>query len=80
MFWLWLIVAVLLFGFYVYKLGVSNIDNDEKFGMFWILAFIAIGWPVVLVSVLIVGPFAGLFWLGERKREKLEKEESTTNK
>ena len=80
MFWLWLIVAVFLLGFYVYKLGVSNIDNDEKFGMFWILAFIAIGWPVVLVSVLIVGPFAGLFWLGHRKREKLKKEESTTNK
>ena len=80
MFWLWLIVAVLLLGFYVYKLGVSNIDNDEKFGLFWILVVIAIGWPVVLVSVLIVGPFFGLFWLGHRKREKLEKEESTTNK
>ena len=69
MFWLWLIVAVLLLGFYVYKLGAANIDNDEKFGMFWILVFIAIGWPVVLVSALIVGPFVGVYYLGHRKRE-----------
>jgi chromate transport protein ChrA len=69
MFWLWFIVAVLLLGFYVYKLGLSNIDNDEKFSMFLILVCIAIGWPVVLVSALIVGPFVGVYYLGHRKRE-----------
>ena len=34
---------------------------------------VSLTWPLSL-------PLIGLFWLGYRKREKLEKEESTTNK
>jgi hypothetical protein len=26
----------------------------------------------VLTAVIIAGPFVGLFWLGDRKRQKLE--------
>jgi hypothetical protein len=34
----------------------------------------------VLTAAIIAGPFFGLFWLGDRKREKLKKEKSAENK
>ena len=68
MFWLWLIVAVLLFGFFVYKLGryETNEDKAELLGMVF---FTSLLWPLVLAAAIVGGPFVGLFWLGNRKRD-----------
>ena len=79
MFWLWLIVAILIFAVGSYVVGVFDGDVDEKIALFWALFFGALMWPFVLVIAIIVGPFYGLFWLGSRKREKL-KEKSADNK
>lgn len=70
MFWLYLIVAVVFLGFGMYKLGLVDIDDDDKFGLFWVIGVIAVLWPLVLTIVAIFGPFVGLFWLGDRKRKQ----------
>jgi chromate transport protein ChrA len=80
MFWLWLIVAITIISVGVYVLGVLDWDEDQKIGLFWAIFLGSLAWPLVLIAAVIVGPFAGLFWLGHRKREKLKKEKSTDNK
>jgi hypothetical protein len=80
MFWLWLIVAITIISVGVYVLGVLDWDEDQKVGLFWAIFIGALLWPLVLIAAVIVGPFVGLFWLGHRKRQKLKKEKSTTNK
>jgi chromate transport protein ChrA len=70
MFWLWLIVAILLIAGGMYVLGVLDWDEDEKLGLFWTIFVGSLGWPLVLTAVIIIGPFFGLFWLGDRNREK----------
>lgn len=72
MFWLWLIVAILLIAIGSYRVGTIDWDVDQKIGVFWTIFFGALLWPLVLVVVIIIGPFYGLFWLGERKRQKLK--------
>jgi chromate transport protein ChrA len=78
--WLWLIVAILLIAIGVYVLGTLDWDEDQKVGLFWIIFICSLLWPLALGIVVVAGPFVGLFWLGNRKRKKLEKEKSTTNK
>lgn len=79
--WIWLFIAIALFGFGMYKLGLVDINEDEKFALFWVVGLIAIFWPIALGLIVVFGPFVGLFWLGDRKRQqRLEKEKSTKNK
>jgi len=78
MFWLWLIFAIVLFAISTYCIG--RFDNSDPVGLFWLYFIGSLLWPLVLTAVVIAGPFFGLFWLGDRKREKLKKEESTKNK
>ena len=80
MVWLWLIVAITIISVGVYVLGVLDWDEDDKLGLFWAIFLGSLAWPLVLTAAVIIGPFAGLFWLGHRKRKKLKKEKSTTNK
>ena len=70
MFWLWLIVAIAIISVGMYVLGVLDWDEDQKVGLFWAMFFGALLWPLVLTAAVIVGPFAGIFWLGDRKRKK----------
>ena len=79
MFWLWLIVAILLIAVGSYALGRNDFDGDVV-GIFWIIFIASLSWPAVLLAAMIVGPFYGFYWLGNRKREKLMEKESTTNK
>jgi chromate transport protein ChrA len=79
MFLLWLIVAILLIAVGSYNLGRNDYDGDVV-GIFWIIFIASLLWPAVLLAVMVVGPFWGLYWLGDRKRQKLEKEKSTDNK
>jgi hypothetical protein len=74
---LWLIGSVVFFAIAVYTIGRSNeILYGERFG-FLIFGFIgSLFWPGFLTIIIVVGPFFGLFWLGDRKRrEQLEKKE-----
>lgn len=79
MFWLWLIIAIVLIAIGSYALGRNDFDGDVV-GIFWIIFIASLLWPAVLLAAMVVGPFWGLYWLGDRKREKLEKEKSTDNK
>jgi hypothetical protein len=79
MFWLWLIIAIVLIAIGSYVIGAID-GPDDRVGLFWIVLIVSLLWPFVLAAVIITGPFFGLFWLGDRKRQKLEKEKSTDNK
>lgn len=70
MFWLWFIVAILLFAVGVYKLGTLNYGIDDKIGMFFGIVLASAAWPLILAAVVFFGPFFGLYWLGEQQREK----------
>jgi chromate transport protein ChrA len=80
MFWLWLIVALLLIAIGSYSIGTLDWDEDQKIALFWCIALGSLIWPVVLALAIIIGPFAGLFWLGDRKRRKREEAAKETNK
>ena len=80
MFWLWLIVAIVLFAVGTYSLGRFDLGDGDPVGLFWLIFIGCLLWPLVLIAGVVVGPFFGLFWLGDRKREKLKKEESAKNK
>ena len=70
MFWLWLIVAIVLFAVFTYNIGRFDLGDGDPVGLFWISFFASLLWPLVLTAVIIVGPFYGLYWLGDRAREK----------
>lgn len=80
MFWLWLIIAIVLFAVSTYCIGRFDLDGGDPAGLLWVCFLGSLGWPLVLTAVILAGPFFGLFWLGDRKREKLEKEKSADNK
>lgn len=80
MFWLWLIVAILLISIGSYIIGRLDWNVDDKFGLLMALFLGSALWPIVLGITIIVGPFYGLYWLGDRKREKLKKEKPADNK
>jgi hypothetical protein len=78
--WLWLIVTIVLFGVSTYCIGRFDLDGGDPVGLLLTSLFCSVCWPAVLAAAVVMGPFFGLFWLGDRKREKLKKEKSTTNK
>jgi len=78
--WLWLIVAIVLFAVSTYCIGRFDLDGGDPAGLLWLSFICSLLWPLALGIVVVAGPFAGLFWLGDRKREKLKKEKSTDNK
>jgi hypothetical protein len=72
MFWLWLIVAIVLFAVSTYSIGRFDLDEGDPVGLLGVCFVGSLLWPLVLTAVIIAGPFVGLFWLGDRKRQKLE--------
>ena len=76
MFWLWLIVAVVLFAVGSYCIGRFDIGDGEAAGPLWTCLLGSLLWPGVLATVVIAAPFIGLFWLGERKRKKKQASDS----
>lgn len=70
MFWLWLIIAIVLFAVSTYCVGRFDLRDDDPAGLLWVCFLGSLAWPLVLMAVLVAGPFAGLFWLGDRAREK----------
>ena len=80
MFWLWLIVALLIIAIGSYRVGMLDWDEDQKLNLFWCIAIGSLVWPVVLALVIIVGPFIGLYCLGDRRLRQLEEAAKETNK
>lgn len=80
MFWLWLIIAILIIALASYVVGVLDWNEDDKLNIFWCIAIGSFVWPLLLALAIIIGPFAGLFWLGDRRRRQLKKEKSADNK
>lgn len=72
MFGLWVIVALLFMAVGVYILGTLDWNEDDKLGLFCAIFFVSLLWPGALLIVTVAGPFAGLFWLGDRKRKQRE--------
>lgn len=70
--WLWMIISVLLFAASSYILGTLDVNEDDKIGLMGVVFFGALLWPLILAIVILVGPFVGLFWLGQRKRKAKE--------
>ncbi len=73
--WLWLIIAIIVLATSLYALGRWD-TNEDKLALFWAIFFASIFWPIILAVVVVFGPFAGLFWLGEYQREKKAKKNS----
>lgn len=80
MFWLWLIIAIVIFAVATYCIGRFDLDDGDPAGLLWVCFIGSLLWPLVLVVVVIGGPFVGLFWLGDRKRQKLKEAAKETNK
>ena len=80
MFWLWLIVALLIIAIGSYRVGMLDWDEDQKLNLFWCIAIGSLVWPVVLALAIVIGPFFGLYWLGDRRRRQLEEAAKETNK
>ena len=68
--WFWLIISIVLFGIGTYCIGRFDIGDGDNSGAIWTCFLGCLLWPAVLAAVIIFGPFFGLFWLGDRKREK----------
>lgn len=80
MFWLWLIVALLIIAIGSYRVGMLDWDEDQKIGLFLYIAIGSLVWPLVLALAIVIGPFIGLYWLGDRRRRQLEEAAKETNK
>ena len=78
--WLWLIIAVVLFAVSTYCIGRFDLDGSDPAGLLWLSFICSLLWPIVLTVVIVGGPFVGLFWLGDRKREKLKAAAKETDK
>lgn len=77
MFWLWLIVACVLMGVGSYVIGAIDGPDDDRLGLFWAVFIGSLLWPLVLTAIIIFGPFFGLFWLGDRAREKRKQDKKS---
>jgi hypothetical protein len=64
-----------------YQLG--KVEPNVLEDIFWVVVLGVVFWPVVLVAAIIITPFGLPFYLGVKKKEKLEKleeEEKLKNK
>jgi hypothetical protein len=77
MFWLWLIVAVVLFGWGMYWFGtLEESASHVRDSVFWLIIFSCAAWPLIVGAAIVGGPFMGLYTLGTRKRKKKQADDS----
>ena len=68
MFAIW-IIGVVVFGMYAgYRFGLADEDIQEQAG--GILLAGVLFWPVTLALAILVAPFVGMVYLGERAKMK----------
>ncbi len=81
MFWIWLITVIILGMIAAYKLAF--LEPYQVDDIVWVVIIGVLFWPVVIAAAIIISPFALPFYLGAKKKEKLEKleeEEKLKNK
>lgn len=70
MFSIW-IIGVIVFGMYAgYRFGLADEYTQEQVGV--ILLAGVLFWPFVLALAIVVSPFVGMVYLGERAKLKKE--------
>lgn len=68
MFAIW-IIGVVVFGMYAgYRFGLADEYTQEQIGV--ILLAGVLFWPFTLALAILVAPFAGMVYLGERAKMK----------
>ena len=68
MFAIW-IIGVVVFGMYAgYRFGLADEYTQEQIGV--ILLAGVLFWPVTLALAILVAPFVGMVYLGERAKTK----------
>ena len=71
MFTIW-IIGVVIIGMYIgYRYGQATTDVQDEIGA--ILIACVIFWPFVLALAIVLAPFAGMVYLGDRAKKKKEK-------
>jgi Na+/H+ antiporter NhaA len=81
MFWIWLITVIILGMIAAYQLAF--LEPYQVDDIVWVVIIGVLLWPVVIAAAIIISPFALPFYLGAKKKEKLEKleeEEKLKNK
>jgi hypothetical protein len=81
MFWIWLITVIILGMIAAYQLAF--LEPYQVDDIVWVVIIGVLFWPVVIAAAIIISPFALPFYLGAKKKEKLEKleeEEKLKNK
>ena len=68
--WLWLIIAIIIFAVSMYLIGRYLADESEVGGFITAAVIGSLLWPVILVAVIVLGPFFGLFYMGAKRAEK----------
>jgi hypothetical protein len=71
MFWIWLIGVVILGMLVAYQMG--KLDPYQVEDIIWPVILVVVFWPFVIATAIIVAPFGVPFYLGLKKKEKLDK-------
>jgi hypothetical protein len=68
MFSIW-IIGVIVFGMYLgYQYGKADAYTQNDIGA--VLIAVVLFWPFVLALAIVLAPFAGMVYLGERSKKK----------
>lgn len=80
MFWIWLIGVVILGMIAAYQMG--KLEPYQAEDVIWPVILVVVFWPFVIATAIIVAPFGVPFYLGLKKKEKLDnmKEEEKLSK
>ena len=71
MFWIWLIGSLILGMYSAYQLG--KVEPNVLEDIFWVVILGVLFWPLVLALAIVIAPFGLPFYLGAKKKEKLDK-------
>lgn len=71
MFWIWLIGVITLGMIAAYQLG--KLDPYQAEDVIWPVILVVVFWPFVIAAAIIFTPFGLPFYLGVKKKVKLDK-------
>lgn len=75
---IWFIGSIILGMIAAYQLG--KLDSYQIEDIIWVVLIGILGWPLVLAAAIIIAPFGIPFYLGVKKKEKMEAEEKLNKK